>query len=212
MKIVVIGKNGSGKGTLAQELKRIYKIPHISTGDMFRGMMMKETELGRKIRKYMKSNELVPDDVAMDVVKERISEKDCENGYILDGFPRTKKQAEELDKITAIDSAILLEVSDEEIITRLSNRYVCKKCNIIYGVNKLPEKKNYCDKCKGELYRREDDEPSAVKKRLEIFAQQFKPIMRFYDEQNKLYKIDGNKKPSEVIEDVVNTLNKLSES
>ena len=172
--------------------------------------MAKETELGRKIRKYIKSSELVPDDVTIKAVKERISENDCKKGYILDGFPRTRIQAEELDKITTIDAAIVLNAKDEEIIRRLSNRYICEKCDIIYGVNKPSEKKNYCDKCKGKLHRREDDEPKAVQKRLEIFAQQFEPIIKYYEKQKNIYKIDGNKKPEKVLEEVVKVLTKNS--
>lgn len=208
MNIVLIGKNGSGKGTLAQILKEKYDIPHISTGEIFREALNKETELGRKVKEYMDRSELVPDEITIEVVKERLKKRDCKKGYILDGFPRTKPQAEALDEITTIDAALVLDVSDKVIIERLANRYSCTACKEIYGLNNPPKKKNLCDECGEKLYRREDDKPVNARKRLRIFAQQFKPMMDYYLNQGKLYVINGERKPEKVLEEVVETLGK----
>ncbi len=208
MNIVLIGKNGSGKGTLASELKEKYGIPHISTGEIFRDEMDKETDLGRRVKEYLNKSELVPDEITIAVVKDRLKKRDCKKGYILDGFPRTIEQAEALDVITTIDAALVLDVSDKEIIKRLASRYLCKPCNIIYGLNNPPKKKYICDECEGELYQREDDEPANIKKRLKIFAKQFQPMIDYYLNQGKLHLIDGAKKPEIVLEEVVEVLGK----
>jgi adenylate kinase len=209
MNLVLIGKNGSGKGTLANLLREKYKIPHISTGEIFREEVSQETDLGKKVREYMDKSILVPDEITIEIVKERLKKRDCKKGYILDGFPRTIAQAEALDDITELDAAIVLDVTDKEIVRRLANRYLCNPCNIIYGLNNSSKKKGICDKCGETLYQREDDKPTNVRKRLKIFAGQFKPMMNHYLEQGKLYLVNGEGKSEKVLEDVVKYLDSL---
>ena len=208
MNIVLIGKNGSGKGTLASILKEKYRIPHISTGEIFREARDKETDLGKKVKRYFDRSELVPDEITIEVVKDRLKKRDCKKGFILDGFPRTVEQAEALETITTIDAALVLDVSDKVIIERLANRYLCKPCNIIYGLNNPPKKKYLCDKCEEKLYQREDDKPTNVNKRLKIFTKQFEPMINYYLNQGKMHLINGERKPEQVLEEVVEILGK----
>lgn len=209
MNLVLIGKNGSGKGTLANLLKEKFKIPHISTGAIFREEITRQTDLGTKVKEYLDRSVLVPDEITIEIVKERLKKRDCRKGYILDGFPRTIAQAEALDDITEIDAAIVLDVNNKEILKRLGNRYLCQPCDIIYGINNPPKKKGICDKCEEKVYQREDDKPVNVRKRLKEFAEHFEPMMNYYLNQSKLQVFNGEKKPESVLEEVVKYLDSL---
>jgi len=187
MNIVIIGPQGSGKGTHSDILSKKLGIPHISTGDMFREEVKKGTELGKTLEKYMNEGKLVPDEIVNEVMKKRLSEDDCKNGFILDGYPRNLNQAKMLDKIAKIDHVIYLDISDEKAIERISNRRQCRNCNAIYNLITIPPKKpGVCDKCGGPLYQRDDDKPDAVKERLKIFHEVTKPIIDYYRERGIL--------------------------
>lgn len=198
MYIVMLGAPGTGKGTIGKILSNDLNLVHISTGDIFREQINKETELGKKIKGYIESGVLVPDEVVIETIKTRLLEKDVENGAILDGFPRTAMQAEALkeflkeNKPNAKRVAIQLDVPDDEIIKRVVNRLICtnKTCGAIYNKEtKPPKKDNICDICGCELKRRDDDNEETVKKRLEIYHQNSKDLVEFYKKNNALYSI-----------------------
>ena len=192
MRIVLLGPPGAGKGTYASYFKKKYCIPHISTGDIFRAEIAKNTELGRRIKEYIEKGLLVPDEIVIEVVKQRLSQPDCEKGFILDGFPRTIAQAKALDKITKIDAAIHLYVPMEVAVDRLSNRYICPKCGRIYNLKFMPPKNDLvCDDDGAPLIRRKDDEPEVIRKRYEIYYQTFQPIIDFYKEKDILIEFDN---------------------
>ena len=174
MRLVVIGPPGIGKGTYASAVSRVYGIPHVSTGDIFREEIKKGSELGLRIKGYVDRGELVPDDIVIEVVKKRLSEKDCAKGFILDGFPRTLRQARALDEITRIDLVLNFTAPDEVIIDRISGRRICRKCGAIYHVKYIPPKTpGVCDRCGGPLIQRDDDRPEVVARRLELYRRQF---------------------------------------
>lgn len=195
--LIFIGAPGAGKGTLSDILAEQYSLAHISTGDILRAEISKGTELGKKAQAYVTSGGLVPDEIVADMVAKRLSEKDCENGFILDGFPRTLKQAELLDKALAkstrkIEKVVLFEADRDLILQRLTARIICKKCNANY--NKIfspPKKEGVCDKCGGELYQRPDDTLEKAKYRLEIYEQQTAPLIPYYKERGLLAVIDA---------------------
>ncbi len=194
MKYVLFGPPGGGKGTFAGQIKKtLPKIPHISTGDIFRENLRNKTELGLKAKKYMDDGALVPDDVVIDMIKDRLSQNDVkENGFLLDGFPRTIEQAEALDEITDIDAFLLLEVSRDIIMKRLTGRVSCPKCNEIYNIYTLPPKKEgICDKCGAELKHRSDDTEETVNNRLDVYKKNAEPIIEHYKNKNLLQKIDS---------------------
>lgn len=194
MKYVLFGPPGGGKGTFAGQIKKVLpKIPHISTGDIFRENLRNKTELGLKAKKYMDDGALVPDDVVIDMIKDRLSQNDVkENGFLLDGFPRTIEQAEALDEITDIDAFLLLEVSRDIIMKRLTGRVSCPKCNEIYNIYTLPPKKEgICDKCGAELKHRSDDTEETVNNRLDVYNKNAEPIIEHYKNKNLLQKIDS---------------------
>jgi len=197
MRLILLGPPGSGKGTQAQKLVERYKVPQISTGDIFRQAVRDQTELGKKAKEYMDRGELVPDQIVVGMVEERLSQPDCKNGFILDGFPRTIAQAEALDELLArrgekLDAVLEISVPDEEVIKRLSGRRTCRQCGAMYHIEFNPPKEpGRCDKCKGELYQREDDKEEVIKSRLEVYHSQTAPLIEYYQKKGLLKKIDG---------------------
>lgn len=197
MKIIMLGAPGAGKGTHAKGIVAKYKIPTISTGDIFRQNIKDGTELGKKAKGYMDAGELVPDELVCDLVVDRLGKEDCKDGYILDGFPRTIPQAEALTEAlknqgTAIDYALDIEMEDQAIIDRMAGRRVCAKCGATFHVVNIPPKKEgICDNCGGSLELRDDDAPETVKKRLNVYHEQTAPLIAYYKEQGILHEIDG---------------------
>ena len=199
MKIIMLGAPGAGKGTQAKMIADKYGVPHVSTGDIFRANIKNGTELGMEAKKYMDQGLLVPDELTVKILLDRVSQPDCKNGYVLDGFPRTIPQAEVLDKALAelgesIDYAIDVDVPDENIVKRMSGRRACVSCGATYHVVHVPPKKEgICDECEGELITRDDDVPETVKKRLNVYHEQTAPLIDYYKEQGILRVIDGSK-------------------
>ena len=215
MNIILMGLPGAGKGTQASEIVKKFPIPHISTGDMFRKAIKDKTDLGKKAESYMDRGELVPDEVTVGIVKERISEDDAKKGFLLDGFPRTIDQAEALNSIMQeldreIDAVINIEVPEEELMNRLTGRRICEKCGITYHlVFNPPKVEGVCDLDGGKLYQREDDNPETVANRLEVNVKQSKPIITYYQDKGVLRNIDGSRDIDEVTKDVINILENL---
>jgi len=215
MNLILLGPPGGGKGTQAKRIVEKYGIPQISTGDMFREAVAKGTELGKKAKEYMDRGELVPDDIVIGIVKERLSQPDCEKGFILDGFPRTLKQAEALDEILEemnkkIDAVININVPDEEIIKRIVYRRTCKNCGAVYNLIYSPPKEdNKCDKCGGELYQRDDDKEETVRERLRVYKEQTQPLIDYYKKKGILYEVDGTKSIDEVWKQIESILEKI---
>ena len=209
MKIVMLGAPGAGKGTQAIKIADKYDIPHISTGDIFRANIKGGTELGKKAKSYIDKGELVPDDVTIGMLLDRIAEDDCKNGYVLDGFPRTIPQAESLTEALKsqgdkIDFALNIDVPDEAIIERMSGRRACPKCGATYHiVYAAPKVENICDKCGSELIIRSDDKPETVKDRLNVYHQQTEPLIAYYKAAGVLREVDGTQELPKVFEDVV---------
>ena len=212
MRIIMLGAPGAGKGTQAKKITSRYSIPHISTGDIFRANIKNGTELGKKAKTYMDQGLLVPDELVVDLVVDRVNQKDCSNGYVLDGFPRTIPQAEALDKALtemgqSIDYAINVEVPDENIVQRMSGRRACVNCGATYHIIYAPTKKeNICDTCEGELILRDDDKPETVQKRLNVYHEQTKPLIDYYTKQNKLVEVDGTIDIEKVFDAIVKIL------
>ncbi|PTG55677.1 adenylate kinase [Staphylococcus chromogenes] len=215
MNIILMGLPGAGKGTQASEIIKKYPIPHISTGDMFRKAIKDETELGKEAKSYMDRGELVPDEVTVGIVKERISEDDAKKGFLLDGFPRTIEQAEALNSILKdlgreIDAVVNIDVPEEELMNRLTGRRICEICGTTYHlVFNPPKVEGVCDLEGGKLYQREDDNPETVANRLDVNIKQCKPILDFYSQKGVLKNIDGSKNINEVTEDVIRILESL---
>lgn len=215
MNIILMGLPGAGKGTQASEIVKKFPIPHISTGDMFRKAIKDETDLGKEAKSYMDRGELVPDEVTVGIVKERISEDDAKKGFLLDGFPRTIEQAEALNSIMSeldreIDAVINVEVPEEELMNRLTGRRICEKCGTTYHlVFNPPKVDGICDIDGGKLYQREDDNPETVSNRLSVNVKQSKPILEYYNEKGVLKNIDGSKDIEEVTNDVIDILDHL---
>lgn len=215
MNIILMGLPGAGKGTQASEIVKKFPIPHISTGDMFRKAIKDETDLGKEAKSYMDRGELVPDEVTVGIVKDRISEDDAKKGFLLDGFPRTIEQAEALSNIMKeldreIDAVINIEVPEEELMNRLTGRRICEKCGTTYHlVFNPPKVDGICDLDGGKLYQREDDNPETVANRLNVNVKQSKPILEFYDNKNILKNIDGSRDIKVVTNDVIDILEDL---
>ncbi|MCC6065034.1 MAG: adenylate kinase [Thermofilum sp.] len=207
MRLVFIGPPGVGKGTYAAAVSQRFGIPHISTGDMIREEIKRGSELGRKLKEYVERGLLVPDEIVTEMVRERLSREDCKRGFILDGYPRTLKQAEELDGITAIDLVLNFVAPDEVIIDRISGRRICRVCGAIYHVKYMPPKvPGVCDRCGGPLYQREDDKPEVVARRLEVYRQQFAPIIEYYRRKGVLVDVDASEQAEVVVPRVLKLL------
>lgn len=212
MRIIMLGAPGAGKGTQAKKIAEKYNIPHISTGDIFRANIKNGTELGVKAKAYMDQGLLVPDELVVDLVADRIQQDDAKAGYVLDGFPRTIPQAESLDAALAkmgqkIDYAIDVEVPDENIINRMSGRRACVKCGATYHLQYAkPKADGVCDVCGEKLILREDDKPETVQKRLSVYHQQTQPLIDYYENQNALKEVDGTKDMEDVFADIVSIL------
>lgn len=207
MRLVLMGPPGSGKGTQAAFISQKLGIPHISTGDMFRKAISDKTELGAKAKEYMDSGRLVPDEVTVGIVRERLQEPDCQEGFLLDGFPRTVAQAEALEEIVAgmnleIDAVLDIQVPREELLKRLTGRRMCK-CGASYHVAFSPPlQPGICDKCGGELYQRDDDREETIINRLEVYNKQTQPLIQYYAKKGLLKNINGNQDIQEVLKEI----------
>lgn len=205
-----MGPPGAGKGTQAVHIATHYGIPHISTGDMFRAAVKAGSELGTQAKSYMDQGLLVPDEVTVGIVKERLASPDCTNGFLLDGFPRTLAQAAALDRTLAeqpIDVALNITVPREELIRRLTGRRVCRSCGATFHLqSKPPAIAGVCDACGGELYQRNDDEIATVTNRLDVYTSQTEPLIEYYQQQGKLVTVDGTRAIDEVFAEVIRTL------
>ncbi|MGB7998879.1 MAG: adenylate kinase [Anaerobacillus sp.] len=216
MNLVLMGLPGVGKGTQAEKIVEKYGIPHISTGDMFRAAIKEGTPLGLKAKEYMDSGNLVPDEVTIGIVRERLGKDDCEKGFLLDGFPRTVAQADALEEILSdldkkLDYVVNIAVEEDQLMQRLTGRRVCRNCGATYhAVFNPPKEEGVCDKCGGELYQRDDDKEETVRTRLEVNKQQQQPLLTFYEGKGYLKTIDGNRDINEVFEDVDQLLKGLS--
>jgi adenylate kinase len=206
MRLVLVGPPGAGKGTQAEFIAENFCIPKISTGDIFRANVSGGTDLGKLAKKYMDAGDLVPDEVTIAMVRDRLAQDDAKGGFLLDGFPRTIAQANELDAIlgelgTALDVVLDLEVDNDEVVRRLSGRRLCKKCGHVWHVEFDPPKvEDVCDKCGGELYHRDDDYPETVRHRLDVYIQQTRPLIEYYDARRQLVGMDAHGPVEDVTE------------
>lgn len=212
MKIIMLGAPGAGKGTQAKKIAEKYQVPHISTGDIFRSNIKQGTELGMKAKQFMDQGLLVPDEVTIGMLLDRIHQSDCGNGYVLDGFPRTIPQAESLTKALkeleeTIDYAIDVDVPDENIVKRMAGRRACPTCGATFHTEFAPPKKEgICDVCGAELVLRDDDKPETVQKRLSVYHEQTQPLIEYYKKAGVLTSVDGTKEMNEVFECIVQIL------
>ena len=212
MKIIMLGAPGAGKGTQAKMIAEKYGVPHVSTGDIFRANIKEGTELGKEAKQYMDQGLLVPDELTVKILLDRVAKDDCKNGYVLDGFPRTIPQAEVLDKALnelgdRIDYAIDVEVPDENIVKRMGGRRACLTCGATYHIEHVPPKKEgICDKCGSELVLRDDDKPETVKNRLSVYHEQTQPLIDFYTEKGVLRTVDGTQDMKDVFAAIVKIL------
>ncbi|MGI6017420.1 MAG: adenylate kinase [Marvinbryantia sp.] len=212
MKIIMLGAPGAGKGTQAKRIAEKYSIPHISTGDIFRANIKEGTELGKKAKEYMDQGLLVPDELVVDLVVDRVGQTDCKNGYVLDGFPRTIPQAESLDAALAklgekMDYAIDVDVPDENIVSRMGGRRACVGCGATYHVVFNPTKtEGICDVCGEKLILRDDDQPETVQKRLDVYHEQTQPLIEYYTKAGILKTVDGTVAMDEVFQAIVQIL------
>lgn len=215
MQLILMGAPGAGKGTQAAELVKKYGIPQISTGDMFRAAVKEGTELGKKAEACMKSGALVPDEVTIGIVKERLSKEDCAKGFILDGFPRTVEQADALEKILSelgksLTAVLNIHVPAEDLIERAVGRRICKGCGATYHVKfNAPKVENKCDNCGGELYQRADDNEATMKNRLSVYENSTRPLIEYYKKAGKYTEIDGRQPIGKVTEDLVKVLSSV---
>lgn len=212
MKIIMLGAPGAGKGTQAKMIAAKYQIPHISTGDIFRANIKNGTELGMEAKKYMDQGQLVPDELTVKILLDRVAQPDCSEGYVLDGFPRTIPQAEVLDSALDklgdnIDFAIDVDVPDENIVRRMSGRRACLSCGATYHIEHIPPKQEgVCDTCGQPLVLRDDDKPETVLKRLKVYHEQTQPLIDFYTKKGVLRSVDGTVDMNDVFEAIVNVL------
>ncbi len=212
MKIIMLGAPGAGKGTQAKMIAEKYNLPHISTGDIFRANIKGGTELGMEAKKYMDAGQLVPDELTVKILLDRVADEDCKNGYVLDGFPRTIPQALVLDKALTelnekVDFTIDVDVPDENIVNRMGGRRACVTCGATYHVVHVPPKKEgICDKCGSELILRDDDKPETVKNRLDVYHAQTQPLIDYYTEKGILHTVDGTVDMMDVFNEIVKLL------
>jgi adenylate kinase len=215
MLIILLGPPGAGKGTQAEKIVAERDLTYISTGAILRSAVKAETTLGRKVRQFMDQGKLVPDELVVEIVKDRLMEPDCANGALLDGFPRTVVQAVFLDKVlpeihAGIDRVLSIEVNEDELVERLTGRRVCSECGANYHIKfKPPKVRNVCDQCGGDLYQRDDDSLETVKERLEVYKNQTEPLIKFYEDQGLLSTIDGNQDIDTVFKQVDAVLENL---
>jgi adenylate kinase len=211
---IIFGAPGSGKGTYASRLQTKLGVEVISTGDIFRELMKENSELGRKVRGYVEKGLLVPDDVVVEVLKQRLSKIPKGKGFILDGFPRTLEQAKILDSISKIDVILLLDVPDWIIIERLSSRRICRNCGTVYNIRFLkPKVEDVCDKCTGPLYQRSDDNPEVIKKRLQVYQDQTRPLLEYFKQKKLPFLVSSttslDQPPEPIVDKIVAELKKL---
>ncbi|MGM0507902.1 MAG: adenylate kinase [Fusobacteriota bacterium] len=214
MNLILLGGPGAGKGTQAKKIISQYDIPQISTGDILRQAVKDETAMGMEAKKYMDDGKLVPDDVIVGIIEDRLSKDDCKKGFILDGFPRTIPQAESLNRVLEdlekeLTAVISFEVSDEELVSRLTGRRVCKECGTSYHVKfNPPEKEGVCDECGGQLITRKDDNKETAKNRIEVYKKQTSPLINYYKKENKLYEVNGERGIEKITEEIFDILEK----
>jgi adenylate kinase len=215
MLIILLGPPGAGKGTQAERLVSNYNLAYISTGDILRSAVKSGTSLGREAREYMERGQLVPDEIVLGIVSERINEPDCADGALLDGFPRTVEQARSLEQVLAasgrrLDRVIHIAVNEEGLIARLTGRRVCRDCGATYHIQfNQPKVRNVCDQCGGELYQREDDSLATVTNRLEVYRKQTEPLIEHYRQQDFLTTVDGNQEIEQIYNQIVAVLDEL---
>jgi len=212
MKLVLLGAPGAGKGTQAKKLIEKYRIPQISTGDILRKAVADGTPLGKEAKSYMDKGELVPDSVVIGLVKERLGQDDCKNGYILDGFPRNTSQAETLDKVLSemnspLDIALSVDVDKDDLMKRLTGRRTCKGCQQMFNIHfSKPKKDGVCDKCGGELYQRDDDKEETIRNRLDVYDKSTAPLIDYYGKKGILKSVEGVGSIDEIFNKVVSIL------
>ena len=214
MQLLIMGAPGAGKGTQAAKIVKKYNIPQISTGDMFRAAIKDGTELGKRAKSFMDNGQLVPDEVTIGIVRERLSKDDCANGFILDGFPRTVEQADALKKIlddmgTKLTCVLNVHVPAEDLIERAIGRRICKNCGATYHVKFNPPKSDVCDECGGELFQRADDNEVTMKKRLSVYEQSTRPLIDYYKQAGIYSEIDGTQTIDKVTEALFNVLSSV---
>ncbi len=208
MNIVLLGGPGAGKGTQAEKIGKEFGTTHVSTGDILRAEVDQGTELGKEAKEYMDRGDLVPDRLILDMIQENTDPR--EESYLFDGFPRNEDQAEALSDYLDLDLVVYIEVSEEEVVRRLSSRRICSDCGKIYNtLFKKPEKEGVCDECGGDLYRREDDEPEVIRDRYSTFIEETSPLIDYYEERGLLAKVDGEKSPEEVFDSVRKEIEEL---
>lgn len=214
LNLILMGLPGAGKGTQAEKINEKYNIPHISTGDMFRLAIKEGTDLGKKAKEYMDQGELVPDEVTIGIVRERLSKDDCRNGFLLDGFPRTIAQADALQELLtdmeqSIDYVLHVDVPEEKLVERLTGRRICPTCGATYHVMyNPPQQEGICDKDGSQLIQRDDDKPKTVKKRLSVNIEQTKPLLDFYQEKGYLLTVNGDREIDQVFQDIQSKIEK----
>ncbi len=209
MRLVLLGPPGAGKGTQAVSIAEKYNIPHISTGDIFRDNIKQKTELGQKVESLVNKGLLVPDELVVEIIRDRLKQDDCADGFLLDGFPRTVAQAKAFDEVlkdmeSGLDRVINIEVDTDILIDRAVGRRICKECGATFHIKGKPSAKgDICDKCGGNLYQRDDDNEKTVKDRIEVYSNETAPLIEYYSKQNKLITVDGGRAIDEIFDDIV---------